>query len=418
MWDAETGTEAVCLRGHQPVSGAERLWRDVYQDGVKSLAFSPDGRRIVSGSYDRSVRLWDWTSGSELACLNGHESGVTAAAFSPDGRHMVSASEDETLRLWEAVPSVPLTPRHSHSARLTHLCFSPDARVLVSGSADGTVQVWDTASAIRLAFYPGSDSYRKVLAISPDARRIAFASEDQKIRVWEVAGAVELSCLADEVHAWPAEGNNPATLYPEAYYSDIVQRDVIGIWFSADGESVLTLTRDGDIRIWDARTGGRLAHFPKPDAEIQEGELSLGGRRVVFGSYDRAAWLWDKQGAECLKITEDESRSAGIDKLLAATGYLPWGAATSAFRCRTVEGDSETVVLATAAGQPVAWFPAPLEPIVKKMAGRMWAGVHLNQLYLFVLEGEETGNGSLFKGANDPTSAAGAGGGGTGQHPR
>src|SRR5207249_3985718 len=137
VWDAESGRELVCLRGHQAVSGEQALYRNVYEDGVKSVGFSPNGRLIVSGSYDRTVRLWDWASASELACLTGHENGVTAVAFSPDGRHIVSASQDETIRLWEAVPDIPLTPLYRHPSPLTHLCFSPNGQMLVSGSLDG-----------------------------------------------------------------------------------------------------------------------------------------------------------------------------------------------------------------------------------------------------------------------------------------
>ncbi|KAG9075225.1 hypothetical protein FRC06_010215, partial [Ceratobasidium sp. 370] len=132
IWDAQTCAALLDpLRGHS--------------DPVRSVAFSSDGRRIISGFDDETVRIWDAQTGAALLDpLRGHSGSVTSVAFSSDGRRIVSGSYDKTVRIWDAQTGAALLgPLRGHSGLVASVAFSPDGRRVVSGSTDRTVRIWD-----------------------------------------------------------------------------------------------------------------------------------------------------------------------------------------------------------------------------------------------------------------------------------
>jgi len=160
---------------------------------VSAAAFSPDGRWVVSGSWDNTARVWEAATGREVARLT-HDGYVTAAAFSRDGRWVVSGSADGTARVWEAATGREVA-RLTHDHWVSAVAFSPDGRWVVSGSGDKTARVWEAATGREVARLT-HDARVTAAAFSPDGQWIVSESYDGIAWVWRwrPKDLIELAC--------------------------------------------------------------------------------------------------------------------------------------------------------------------------------------------------------------------------------
>jgi hypothetical protein len=145
-----------------------RLILSGHEDAARSAAFSPDGRRIVTASFDKTARIWDAATGREIAVLRGHGDGVFSAAFSPDGTRIVTASWDRTARIWDAATSQEIAILRSPHGRMVSATFSPDGTRIVTASVgpDKTARIWDAATGKEIAVLRGRPAQVRGRALS------------------------------------------------------------------------------------------------------------------------------------------------------------------------------------------------------------------------------------------------------------
>jgi WD40 repeat protein len=175
-------------------------------DAVQCIAFSPDSKRIVSGSLDKTLKVWDVTSdargldpgsaiqsvrGRERLTLRGHEGAVCAVSFSPDGRRIVSASADRTLKVWDAGTGHETLTIEGHLDQISSVAFSPDGSRIASGSADGELRLWDTETGMGMLALTTDAGGIRAVAFSRDGTRIVSGSTNGTISIWGASNGGE-----------------------------------------------------------------------------------------------------------------------------------------------------------------------------------------------------------------------------------
>ncbi|KAI9768893.1 MAG: hypothetical protein M1839_003847 [Geoglossum umbratile] len=229
-----------------------------HSDEVNSVAFSPDGKLVASGSDDRIVKLWDTSTGVQLQTLEGHSGWVNSVAFSRDAKLVASGSADKTVRVWDTSTGVQLQTLEGHSGRVNSVAFSPDGKLVASGSWDETVRLWDTSTGVQLPTLEGHSDEVNSVALSPDGKLVASGSNDKTVRLWDTSTGVQLQTL---------EGHSGR---------------VYSVAFSRDGKLVASGSYDKTVRLWDAVTGAALQML---ELGITTGTLSFStsGQYLITG---------------------------------------------------------------------------------------------------------------------------------------
>ncbi|KAG7284866.1 hypothetical protein NEMBOFW57_009481 [Staphylotrichum longicolle] len=237
VWDAATGAERRVLQGHLDSVNAVAFSPDGQLIGMgcghgrrvlhghldwgNAVAFSPDGQLIVSGSDDKTVRVWDAATGTERHVLQGHSRPARAVAFSPDGQLIVSGSDDKTVRVWDSATGAKRRVLQGHLDSVIAVAFSPDGRLIVSGSDDNTVRVWDAVTSAERRVLQGHSRPVSTVAFSPDGRLIVSGSRDKTARVWDAATGSDQHLLPidTDLRSWVTD-NGEELLYLHPDYQD------------------------------------------------------------------------------------------------------------------------------------------------------------------------------------------------------
>ena len=289
IWDVSGGRLVHTLAGHSKV-----VW---------GVAYSPDGQRIASGSFDQKVKIWDANTGQEALTLHGHTNTVPGVAFSPDGQRLASASEDGTIRIWDASPITVPPPRElltigGHTDEVRAVAFSPDGRWLASAGDDMTAQSGRQRAAECVHVFREHTHPVYALAFRFDSRRIVSGDHGGSVRIWDRA--------TGSVVSGPRFDENPA---------------VFGIAYSPDGRYVST-----DYGLRDATTGNLVSEFPEVGWMTFCVAYSHDGRHVATGSRDGAVGVYEPlTGRMITTVSQKTGRTSAVafspdDRYLAAAG--------------------------------------------------------------------------------------------------
>ncbi len=254
LWNLETGQLRHTLAGHA--------------DTVRSIALSADGQTLVTGSGDKTIKLWNLQTGKLRRTLEGHSGPVWSVALSPDGQTLVSGGEDNTIKIWHLQTGELRRLLFGHSGRVFSVAISPDGQTLATGSADKTIKLWNLSTGeLRGTLEGHADAVRSV-AFSPNGGNLASSSWDGTIKLWN-----------------PRTGERLHTLQGHT-------AQVVSAAFSSDGQTLASASLDKTIKIWDLQTGLPRRSLSGHSDWVLAVATSPTGQTLVSSSKDKTIKLW------------------------------------------------------------------------------------------------------------------------------
>ncbi|GMH34386.1 hypothetical protein BSKO_02220 [Bryopsis sp. KO-2023] len=263
------------LRGH---SGA-----------VSGVEYEPmEGKVLISCSADKTVKMWDSDTGSELRTLRGHKGGISDVTWSEDGRFFATGSDDHTVGIWDAERGELIQNLQQHTNFVFSVKFNPAGNMLVSGSFDETIHVWDTRACRSIRQMPAHTDPVTSVDVNHDGTLIASSSFDGLVRIWDVSNG---SCLKSIIE----DDNSPVSFTR----------------FTPNGRFILIMTLSGRLLLKDPESnetkreyhGHENQHFCLVPA-ITKMVGHYGGRWLVSGSEDNSIQVWDIQRRRRTKTAE------------------------------------------------------------------------------------------------------------------
>jgi WD40 repeat protein len=266
--------------GLRPAHTALERTLEGHANYVYSVALTPDGRRAISASWDRTLKVWDLDYGQPLITLDGHTDMILGAAVTPDGRRAISASWDRTLGVWDLESGRMVLRLDGHTGHVNGVAVAPDGMRAVSASDDRTLKVWDLDSGCCLLTLQGHDHPVFGVAVTPDGKRAVSASWDHTLKVWDFERGQALRTLAGHTDA------------------------VLGVAVTPDGKRAISASWDRTLKLWDLDSGRAPLTLEGHADAVNGVAVTRDGRRAVSASDDRTLKVWDLDSGRALATLE------------------------------------------------------------------------------------------------------------------
>ncbi|TWH43478.1 AAA-like domain-containing protein [Dulcicalothrix desertica] len=272
-----------------------------HQNEVYGVAFSPDGKTLASASKDKTIKLWNVTTGQQISSLTGHKNEVNSVAFSPDGKTLASASSDKTIKLWNVNTGQQISSLTGHKNYVTSVAFSPDGKTLASASADKTIKLWNVNTGQQTYSLTGHQDYVFSVAFSPDGKTLASASADKTIKLWNVNTGQQISSLTGHLIS------------------------VFSVAFSPDGKTLASASWDYTIKLWNVNTGQQISSLTGHQNAVISVAFSPDGKTLASASADHTIKLWNVNMGQQISNLTDQNGAYSVafspnGKTLASAG--------------------------------------------------------------------------------------------------
>ncbi|NIM15632.1 MAG: NACHT domain-containing protein [Candidatus Aminicenantes bacterium] len=251
-----------------------------HKDIIRTVAISKDGRFMVSGSDDKTVKVWDLESGHLIKTLEGHVHYVLSVFISPDNRWIASGSSDHTVKLWDLENGHLITTFQGHKDWVNSVFISPDDRMIVSGSSDQTVKLWDLDSGQLIKTLEAHNHAVLSVFVSPNTRRIVSGGDDKTVKVWDLGNG----CL---IKTMKCHENN-----------------VWSIFITPDNRSIVSSGDDKMVKLWDLENGHLIRTLEGHEDWVRSVFVSPNNRWMVSGSDDKTVRLWDLKNGHLVRTFE------------------------------------------------------------------------------------------------------------------
>ncbi|MEG4455315.1 protein kinase domain-containing protein [Microcoleus sp. N9_A1] len=279
---ANTNSSYASAQDLQEQCQAGLLWKNAkvknfaqHSDAVGSVAFSPDGLMLASGSKDKTIQIWDLATGKSIRTFPGDSSTIWSVAFDSNGTKLATGTGFWRVMLWD-LKTGQVIRSLDHTASVWSVALSPDGQLVASGSGDKTTKISDAATGRLIQSFPDHTDFVYSVAFTPDGKSLVSASKDKKITVVDVATGALLKTL---------EGHGDA---------------VRSVAVSPDGQTIVSGSYDESIKIWNIETGDLIRSIKGHSDDIVSVAISPDGKFIASGSKDKTIKIWDFATGELL----------------------------------------------------------------------------------------------------------------------
>ncbi|MEA5476429.1 WD40 repeat domain-containing serine/threonine-protein kinase [Pseudanabaena galeata UHCC 0370] len=239
--------------------------------GINAIAVHPNGNTFAIACIDKSIKLWNFRSGKPVRNIEAHDGQVFSVDYSPNGNTLISASADRTIKLWDWRRGELLQTFEGHQDKVVSVAFAPDGKQFASASFDKTIKLWDVKTGRRVLNIAGHNAPVNAIAYSPDGKLLASSSQDQTVKIWDASTGKLLRTLSGHTGG------------------------VLTIAFNRDGSAIASGGVDKTIQIWDVKTGKTMQILSQHEAPVLSLSFSPKDATLVSGGADRLVKVWQLQ---------------------------------------------------------------------------------------------------------------------------